>query len=168
MGSADDAVFAAGSMPKFSSSLYPHWVPDLPEGRGKGEGGGGDFEQDQPRPFYHACGWACLYTLAALDTPSAVSDGLNPRHSLQMLHEHDSCCFATAGLHANVTAYNRFVQGELAKQAHGAGYFATAANLGNFHEIVSDPSPTSGSFRHATLRSPGQRVLLRRTTGTRR
>ena len=100
--------------------------------------GGGDFEQDQPRPFYHACGWACLYTLAALDTPSAVSDGLNPRHSLQMLHEHDSCCFATAGLHANVTAYNRFVQGELAKQAHGAGFFATAANLGNFHEIVRD------------------------------
>ena len=155
-------------MPKFSSILYPHWVPDLPEGRGKGEGGGGDFEQDQPRPFYHACGWACLYTLAALDTPSAVSDGTSPRHSLQMLHEHDSCCFATAGLHANVTAYNRFVQGELAKQAHGAGYFATAANLGNFHEIVSDMSLTSDSFRRAALRSPGQRALLRRTTGTRR
>jgi hypothetical protein len=114
----------AGSVPKFPSSLYPHWVPDLPEGASKGVGGGGDFEQSDARPMYTACGWACLYVLAALEPG---------RHSLQMLHEHDSCCFATSGLHDDVTAYNRFVQGELATQPN-AGWFQTAANLGNFHE----------------------------------
>ena len=118
----------AGSVPKFHSKLYPHWIPDLPEGHAHSsgaEGAGGDFEQSGARPFYSACGWICLYVLA----------GLEPgRHSLQMLHEHDSCCFATAGLHGGVRDYNTFVQGELAKQAGGAGWFQTSANLGNFHE----------------------------------
>ena len=149
----------AGSVPRFPSSIYPHWVPDLPGNRGHGKGGGCDFEQNLPRPLYHACGWACLYTLAALDTPSAISDGSSARFSLQMLHEHDSCCFATAGLHANITAYNRFVQAELSKQSHGVGYFATAANLGNFHEIVSaDP--------RSLLSRKSCRVLLTRQAGS--
>ena len=39
----------------------------------------------------------------------AATGGTAPRHSLQMLHEHDSCCFATAGLHGNISAYNMFV-----------------------------------------------------------
>ena len=115
----------AGSVPKFPSPLYPHWLPDLPEGAGKGVGAGGDFEQSIDRPFYQACGWICIYVLAALE-PS--------RHSLQMLHEHDSCCFATAGLHGPIDAYNKFVQGELARQHGGGGWFQTSANLGNFHE----------------------------------
>ena len=115
----------AGSVPKFRSALYPFWMPDLPEGKGKGEGGGGDFEQSRDRPFYGACGWACLYTLAAFPG----------RHSLQMLHEHDSCCFATAGLHANISHYNRFVQGQLRKSGDSEGWFQTAANWGNFHEV---------------------------------
>jgi hypothetical protein len=131
----------AGSVPKFRSSLYSSWVPDLPEGAHKGEGGGGDFEQNEGRPFYSACGWACLYVLAATGSPAGATVDRSvdtttsaARHSLQMLHEHDSCCFATAGLHPNITDYNRFVQGELAKIGED-GWFQTAANLGNFHEI---------------------------------
>jgi hypothetical protein len=134
----------AGSVPKVRSALYPHFVPDMPGSHGQ-EGASGDYEQEacvgheltaKCRPFYQACGWACLYVLAGLDTPSAVSDGLGVRHSLQMLHEHDSCCFATAGLHKNISAYNQFVQAELRKQTSGgSGWFQTAANLGNFHEI---------------------------------
>lgn len=115
----------AGSVPKFPSVLYPRWVPELPEGAGKGIGGGGDFEQSDARPMYAACGWACLYVLSSLE---------QGRHSLQMLHEHDSCCFAAFGLHADIKAYNRFVQNELARQTHGGGWFQTAANLGNYHE----------------------------------
>ena len=85
-----------------------------------GEGGGGDYEQSSERPMYSSCGFVCMYTLAALE---------ENRHQLQMLHEHDSCCFQGAGLHANITAYNRFVQG------HVAGWMQTAVNLGNFHEF---------------------------------
>ena len=37
-------------------------------------------------------------------------------------------------MHANVTQYNRFVQGQL-QAASSMGWFQTAANLGNFHEV---------------------------------
>lgn len=52
-----------------------------------------------------------------------------------MLHEHDSCCFATAGVHNQVSEYNAVVQHELSKQEGGGGWFQTYANWGNFHEL---------------------------------
>ena len=131
----------AGSMPKFRSALYPHWVPDLPEGKGRGEGAGGDFEQNAGRKLYGVCGWACLYVLAAYSGGGGGGGGgggaaaVPPRHALQMVHEHDSCCFAAAGLHANISAYNAFVQAELLRLPGERGWFQTAANLGNYHEI---------------------------------
>ena len=51
-----------------------------------------------------------------------------------MLHEHDSCCFATDGLHDAIHEYNAFVQGELEKLS-GSGWFQTSTNWGNYHEI---------------------------------
>lgn len=50
-----------------------------------------------------------------------------------MLHEHDSCCFETAGTHDKVHEYNRIVQHELSNQKGGGGWFQTYSNYGNFH-----------------------------------
>ena len=90
------------------------------------------------RPFYTACGWACLYVLAA--TPAKEVDP--PRFALQMVHEWDSCCFQAGNLHANISHYNKFVQSQL---TDGESWFQTSANLGNYHEInyrdkVRDPT----------------------------
>ena len=113
------------------------------------EGGGGDWEQDSlpvrvagcsyapgaavpcanlpgqetgGRPMYTACGWACMYALAA--TPAATRDP--PRFALQMVHQWDSCCFQAGNLHANITQYNKFVQSQL---TDGLSWFQTSANL---------------------------------------
>ena len=75
------------------------------------------------RPFYTACGWACLYALAA--TPAKTADP--PRFALQMVHEWDSCCFQAGNLHANISRYNTFVQSQI---ADGHSWFQTSANLG--------------------------------------
>lgn len=114
------SIPVAGSTPKFSTPLWPQWVPDLPEGDGKGEGGGGDYEQMAERPMYSAAGFVEMYVLAALEAG---------RHQLQMLHEWDNCCFRGAGLHGPIRAYNRFVQ------QHVKGWMQTAVNLGNYHEL---------------------------------
>lgn len=55
-------------------------VPRLIPFLGKGEGGGGDYEQDAHRPMYQACGFVCMYCLAA-----STSD----RFQVQILHEWD-------------------------------------------------------------------------------
>eukprot|EP00039_Didymoeca_costata_P021687 m.2767 g.2767 ORF g.2767 m.2767 type:complete len:578 (-) comp2586_c0_seq1:73-1806(-) len=134
----------AGSVPKFASKLYTKWIPDLPEGSTQQQGTGGDFEQNMARPMYSACGWACLYVLAALEPD---------RTSLQMLHEHDSCCFATSGLHDGIAEYNSFVQGELVKEK--GGWFQTAANWGNFHEVNYRDKTTIGTMIERLRRSRG-------------
>lgn len=138
------SVPTAGSTPKFSSAYYPHWVPDLPEGQGKGEGGGGDYEQARARSIYDACDFTCMYVLGALEPGRA---------QLQLLHEHDSCCFAATGLHPDIARYNAYVQGQLRLSAAaaaagsvtaggsavaaggGAGWMQTAVTSGNYHEI---------------------------------
>lgn len=112
----------AGSIPQTPSLIWNRSIPDLPENHR----GSGDYEQNQSRPLYQACGWACLYVLAALEPG---------RHSLQMLHEHDSCCFAASGVHGDIADYNAVVRRELARQQGGAGWFQTYANWGNFHEL---------------------------------
>lgn len=121
----------------WGEQLYPHFVPDMPGSHGV-EGASGDWEQDAlpvtgenlpgqrtggGRPFYTACGWACLYVLAA--TPAQKADP--PRFSLQMVHEWDSCCFRAANLHENISHYNIFVQSQL---SDGKSWFQTSANLG--------------------------------------
>ena len=82
-----------------------------------------------------ACGWACLYTLAA--TPAETIDPA--RFALQMVHQWDSCCFqagnrehasnldcdftlqgclwrtAVPSVHANISHYNEFVQSQLSE-----------------------------------------------------
>eukprot|EP01052_Picozoa_sp_SAG31_P045594 SAG31_NODE_8387_length_1461_cov_1.298091_2_plen_383_part_00 len=153
----------AGSMPKVRSELYPHFVPDMPGSHGI-EGASGDWEQNglpvaagqglpgQPtggRPFYTACGWACLYILAA--TPAAPASD-PPRFALQMVHEWDSCCFQSANLHANITRYNQFVQSQLPS---GQSWFQTSANLGNFHEINYRDKVTLGVMIERVRRKGG-------------
>ena len=121
------SIPTAGSTPKFATKYYPHWVPDLPEGRGKGEGGGGDFEQARARPIYDDADFIAMYILAAIE-PN--------RHQLQLLHEHDSCCFAATGLHGPILQYNAFVQAALAaQQPAGGGWMQTAVTAGNYHEV---------------------------------
>jgi hypothetical protein len=83
------------------------------------------------RPFYTACGWACLYTLAA--TPAKKADP--PRFALQMVHEWDSCCFQAGNLHTNISQYNTFVQSQI---TDGRSWFQTSANLGASWMIVGD------------------------------
>mmetsp|Transcript_49181 Transcript_49181/g.154509 ORF Transcript_49181/g.154509 Transcript_49181/m.154509 type:complete len:122 (+) Transcript_49181:1-366(+) len=61
-----------------------------------------------------------LYVLAALE-PS--------RHSLQIIHEADPCCFHACHRHERIRAYNAWVQSQT------AGHFATAATIGNVHEV---------------------------------
>ena len=51
------------------------------------------------------------------------------RYQLQIVHEFDSCCFRGGGLHANITRYNRYAQGQV------KGWFQTAITAGNYHEV---------------------------------
>lgn len=46
----------AGSIPQTPSLLWPYHIPDLPENHV----GNGDYEQNEMRPMYQQCGWACL------------------------------------------------------------------------------------------------------------
>lgn len=112
----------AGSVPQTPSLIWNQVVPDMPEN----QTGTGDFEQNQARPMYQACGWVCLYVLAAIEPG---------RSSLQMLHEHDSCCFSSNGAHSKIAEYNAVVRRELARQPGGGGWFQTYANWGNWHEL---------------------------------
>lgn len=133
----------AGSVPKVPSALWPEFVPDNPEGRGK-MGAGGDYEQNAEREIYRECGWICMYLLAALEPD---------RHALQMLHEHDSCCFATAGQHDKIARYNAFVQRTLVKI--GGGWMQTAANWGNFHEVNYRDKTVIGAMIERLRRKAG-------------
>eukprot|EP00038_Savillea_parva_P019980 m.30019 g.30019 ORF g.30019 m.30019 type:complete len:486 (-) comp4656_c0_seq1:24-1481(-) len=123
----------AGSVPKWPTTLYPKWVPDLPEGHNSGArspdifhpppeiGAGGDYEQAQARPPYAVIGgFAQMYILAALE---------ENRHQLQILHEYDSCCFRAAGLFDGIKDYNTYVSSQT------QGVMQTAVTAGNYHEV---------------------------------
>ena len=75
----DLSIPVAGSVPKWPTPAYNHWVPDLPEGRNRAAvspnifypqplpGAGGDYEQEQARSAYaHVGGYAEMYVLATL------------------------------------------------------------------------------------------------------
>lgn len=120
------------------------------------------------RPFYTACGWACLYTLAAMPAAATTSstaaaattavaadetvEAPAARFALQMVHEWDSCCFQAGNLHTNISHYNKFVQSQL---TDGQSWFQTSANLGNFHEINYRDKVTLGVMIERLRRSTG-------------
>ena len=70
--------------------------------------------------FSAAGGYLQMYIMAALEPH---------RYQLQLLHEFDSCCFRAAGLHPNITHYNKYAQSQV------QGWFQTAVTSGNYHEV---------------------------------
>jgi len=63
-------------------------------------------------------GWQ--YVLAALEAQ---------RYSIQVIHEHDPCCFHGYGRHDRIIRYNQWVQGQ------AQGHFETTPTVGNVHEV---------------------------------
>ena len=62
--------------------------------------------------------------------------GLEPgRAQVQILHDHDPCCFRAEGRHPSIRAYNSWVQSVLAATDAGGGVMRTAVTAGNFHEV---------------------------------
>lgn len=93
-----------------------------------------DFEQ-KPRAaneswYMNACNYTCLYALAAL--PAAA--GEPPRHSLQVLHENDPCCYYGKGRHESILSYDAAVTNWLGPAAAG-GTFSTAITDWNQHAV---------------------------------
>ncbi len=112
------SIPVAGTVPKWPTTLYPRVVPDLPEIDG-------DFEQFYARPIYKHCGFVCMYVLSQLE---------ERRASAQILHEQDDCCYAAAGLHEEIIAYNRFVQSRSSGGA-GGGWMQTYVTEGVIHQV---------------------------------
>jgi len=123
----------AGSIPKWPTTGYSKWLPDLPEGHHPEAkspdvfhpaplpGAGGDYEQQQERPMYATVGgYSELYVLGALE---------KSRWQLQILHEYDSCCFRAAGLEDGIKEYNAFAQ------RHAQGWMQTVVTAGNYHQV---------------------------------
>lgn len=128
----------AGSIPKWPTASWPHWLPSLPDGRNHSAvspdifhpapsiGSGGDYEQWQERPMYAAVGgYLQLYVLGSLE---------RGRCQVQILHEYDTCCFRGAGLFDEIRAYNLWAQAKLSARPN-SGWFQTAVTAGNFHEV---------------------------------
>ena len=63
-----------------------------------------------------------MYVLAGLE---------RARTQVQLLHDHDPCCFRAEGRHAEIEAYNAAVQGT----AGLAGWMRTAVTVGNIHQV---------------------------------
>ena len=61
-----------------------------------------------------------MYVLGALEPT---------RYQLQILHEHDDCCFRARGAHESVRAYNAIAQ------RHVGGWMQTAVTQGDHHEV---------------------------------
>lgn len=79
-----------------------------------------DYEQFCTNPWAQVCNYTCLYTLAGLEAN---------RYQVQIIHEHDPCCFHGYGRHERIRAYNTLVQGRI------EGHFETVPTVGNVHEV---------------------------------
>mmetsp|Transcript_62076 Transcript_62076/g.201228 ORF Transcript_62076/g.201228 Transcript_62076/m.201228 type:complete len:541 (-) Transcript_62076:340-1962(-) len=80
---------------------------------------------DPGRPACRVCDYECQYTLA----------GLGPgRFHVQLLHEHDSCCYATAGRHGAFQTYEGAIRARLAGLP-GGGWFTVVATNHSYHEV---------------------------------
>ena len=78
-----------------------------------------DYEQYCTNKWAQVCNYTCLYTLAGLE---------EGRYSVQIIHEHDPCCFHGYGRHDRIRAYNTVVQARI------KGHFETVPTVGNVHE----------------------------------
>lgn len=94
---------------------------------------GGDYEQDcrgfnEPhgRPVYNDCNYLCWYALGALESH---------RVQLQILHEHDDCCFSTHDRHPVFLAYESQIGEELGNASRHPGTFAVSADAHAHHEV---------------------------------
>jgi hypothetical protein len=96
---------------------------------------GGDYEQDcrgfhEPhgRPVYDDCNYLCWYVLGSLEAH---------RMQLQVLHEHDDCCFSTHDRHPVFLAYENQIREELRNASHSPGVFAVSADAQAHHEVCT-------------------------------
>jgi len=101
-----------------------------------------DFEQNcspNPNPTmpshpgrlaFQACNYTCQYLLAGLEPE---------RFQVQILHEFDSCCFATHHRHGQMLSYEANIRAELgASERSGMsshGWFTTTADNHTKHEV---------------------------------
>ena len=79
-----------------------------------------DYEQYCSNSWAQVCGYECLYALASLE---------KNRYSIQIIHEHDPCCFHGYGRHDRIREYNNRVQQQI------EGHFQTVPTIGNVHEV---------------------------------
>lgn len=104
------------------------------------------------RPFYTTCNYTCAYLLAGLE---------RGRAQVQILHENDSCCFATHGRHDQMLAYERNVRAELgaADRTTSAshGWFTCTADLHDKHEVSHKDKRIIASVMQHGGASPGWR-----------
>ena len=79
-----------------------------------------DYEQYCTNEWAQVCDYECLYRLAGLE---------KDRYSIQIIHEHDPCCFHGYGRHDRIRTYNTKVQSMI------EGHFETVPTTGNVHEV---------------------------------
>ena len=79
-----------------------------------------DYEQYCTNSWAQVCDYQCLYVLAGLEVN---------RYSVQIIHEHDPCCFHGYGRHDRIRKYNAYVQDNI------QGHFSTVPTIGNVHEV---------------------------------
>ena len=79
-----------------------------------------DYEQYCTNSWAQVCDYQCLYVLAGLEVD---------RYSVQIIHEHDPCCFHGFGRHDRIRKYNAYVQHNI------QGHFSTVPTIGNVHEV---------------------------------
>eukprot|EP01052_Picozoa_sp_SAG31_P022366 SAG31_NODE_1776_length_7300_cov_10.281905_2_plen_185_part_00 len=83
-----------------------------------------DYEQ------WGACGVDNVKKWPANYTEMYVMAALEPsRTSVQIIHEHDPCCFHGYGRHGRIIEYNKWVASQV------QGHFETVPTIGNIHEV---------------------------------
>ncbi len=100
---------------KMAYHTVSHAVVDLPEVAA-------DFEQQPLRRFYQECSFVCMYMLASLE---------KGRAHIQILHEHDPCCYSAQYMHPEIKQYNAFISNLSAHE----GAFQTVVTSGNIHQV---------------------------------
>merc|ERR1712083_65866 len=86
----------------------------------------------QGREACRKCDYECQYTLASLE---------EERFHLQILHEHDDCCFAAAGRHIAVSRYEADVRARLSGLGL-SGWFTVATTSGSLHGVTFEDKMT--------------------------
>jgi len=129
----------AGSIPNWPTLSYTRWAENLPSAYdhlkpmqrksmlrsgARMPNAGGDFEQMRERPIFDAVGgYVQLYILGTLE---------RHRYQLQVLHQHDSCCFRACGLHEFILDYNEHTQARI------GGWMRTVVTDSAAHAVNPD------------------------------